>query len=200
MEITATPKQGSRIEAHLLLVRGWQNRFRLQAKAPVVGQVALGQGAYPWIASSAGTVFRAKAGTKPQNPLALADPANLLKLRVAAGAVAGMSLAPDMLEQVLVVRSEKSEGGPLTIHLAAKDKRNAALRLVMHSDGIRPDRVEFEVADLCGVAAFRAWQRNAPAPDALFDPPAGLPQREVNADDLHKIFSAMFNFAMESIE
>ena len=35
---------------------------------------------------------------------------------------------------------------------------------------------------------------------ALFEPPGGLPSREVDSQDLRRMFSALFNFAMEYAE
>ena len=35
---------------------------------------------------------------------------------------------------------------------------------------------------------------------ALFDPPAGVPIREVDRDAVYRIYSSIFNFAMELVE
>ena len=51
-----------------------------------------------------------------------------------------------------------------------------------------------------GTVTFRGWQVNTVAHDAMFDPPAGLPEKEVDRQDLYRMFSAMFNFAVESAQ
>ena len=64
-------------------------------------------------------------------------------------------------------------------------------------DGVRG---RSDVDGVRGKVTFRAWQANTIAQDALFEPPSGLARRDVDRADIHRIFSAMFNFAMELTE
>ena len=47
------------------------------------------------------------------------------------------------------------------------------------------------------VSPWRTTQVS-PALEAVFDPPSGMAEQEVEAAALQRVFSAMFNFAMES--
>ncbi len=200
LRFTATLKDGKPIEGRLEVVRGAGNRFRLEAEAPIVGQVALGQGSYPWIAAGRKMVFRGAAGREPGDPLAFVNAKNLVKLRVVAGAVAGVSLAPDMLDQVVTVADDTRAGGPEAVRITLKDKRQGSVRLVKKADGRTPASLDFDIDGVRGSIVFRAWQINTLAPEALFDPPAGLPEKVVDATELDRIFSAAVNFAVESVE
>jgi isopenicillin-N N-acyltransferase like protein len=51
-----------------------------------------------------------------------------------------------------------------------------------------------------GRLQVHAWQTNAPAADAMFEPPEGKTCRKVDQLDLYRMFSAMLNFAAERTE
>jgi hypothetical protein len=74
------------------------------------------------------------------------------------------------------------------------------VQLVFRDDGRTPDRASFDVAGVSGTLQFRVWQINMAAQESLFEPPADLPRREVDQTELRRVFSAMFNFAMECTE
>jgi len=189
-------------EGRLLLIRGWQGRFKLQCKLPVVGEVALGQGSYPWMVSAKKTVFKGMKGAPPTpgDPLAFVDPEHLLRIRMIAGAAAGAALAPDVLEPLVAVAEEPAADGRRTIRLTLKGRNRGTLTLALQSDARTPSMLTFEFPGARGKIAFRGWQRNTPAHEAAFDPPPGLPAQEVEAGALVRMFSAMFNFAMENAE
>jgi len=72
--------------------------------------------------------------------------------------------------------------------------------LTMREDGTTPQRLLFDVPGAAGQVEFRQWQVNTVAPEAMFDPPSGLAEREVDATELQRVFSALWNFAMENVE
>jgi dienelactone hydrolase len=206
-ELTAsvTPRgkgQGQRsFEGRLLMVRGTQGRFKLQCKLPMVGDVALGQGKYPWMAS-AKNLFKGVRNLKgaPGDPLAFADPRGMMRLRMVSGAVAGAMVAPEILDSLVAVAEDKAPDGKRTVHLTLKGKNRGELQLTLREDGTTPQRLLFDVPGAAGQVEFRQWQINTVAPEAMFDPPSELAEREVDATELQRVFSALWNFAMENVE
>ncbi len=200
LDVTVTPKGDKTYEGHLLLVRGDQNRFKLQCTLPKFGEVAIGQGSDPWMASMQTTLFRGSLGgpATSTNPLQFADAKHLTRLRMLGGLAAGLALAPDMLEQLVVLREEASIDGQRRIRLDLKKRGEGTLRFTLAKDQKTPVEITFDVSDIRGSVAVRGWQANTVAHAALFAPPADLTGKDVNREDLYRIFSALFNFAMEN--
>jgi hypothetical protein len=190
------------LEVQLRFIHGRKGTFKLEGNLPLVGEAALGQGSYPWMASGGRMVFKGvgKANDHPANPLAFAEPANLLKLQMAAGVMAGIAIAPHVLNQWLAVTDDTPPDGPPAIRVVLNEEGSGSLRLVLSDDRNTPQQVTFDVAGVKGTLTFRGWQTNTVAHPSMFDPPPGLPAKEVDAADLYRMFSAMFNFAVESAQ
>ena len=198
------------VEAQLRLICGAGGKFKLEAKAPVVGEVAIGQGAYPWLAAK-DAVFK---GTKKNNdsspalvqgtaakandPLAFADPRYLTRLKVLAGGVAGAALAPDILDPLAVI-TEEPAGNDVAIRIQPK-KGEGTVTVRFRDDRKTPVAIDFHVRDVQGMILFRVWQIDTVGAGDLFDPPARGREQEVDPIELHRVFSAMFNFAMENLQ
>ena len=94
------------IEARLRYVRGPQGKFLLQGKLPEVGEVAMGQGRYPWLLAGGKTVLAGRKNpAADRNPLRFVDPQDLTKLRVVAGLVGSVVMVPEMLQQWVTLES-----------------------------------------------------------------------------------------------
>ena len=200
--LSATPEGDDPFDVRARFVRGDQGRFKLDCDLPFVGQAAMGQDSFPWMVSAEKTLFQGTGGSAdgPGNPLAFAAAENVLKLQMAAGAAVGVSVAPHVLGQWIEVTDDTPAQGPPAIRVVVKEDNLGSLRLVLKEDGRTPDRATFDVAGVRGTVTFRGWQTNTVAHDALFDPPAGIPAKEVDREDLYRMFSAMFNFAVESAQ
>lgn len=200
--IAVTPKGEKTFEGRLLLIRGAQYRFKLQCKLPTIGEIAVGQGSYPWMASLNDTVFRGTKGATaaPGDPLAFAASEHLMKVRMLGGLVAGLGLAPDLLEQVATLHDEVSPEGHPVIRIDLKKEAQGTVRLVLQADQKTPAQITFDVENVQGTISVRGWQPNTVAHDAMFDPPAGLNPMDIQQADLYRIFSALFNFALEAME
>ena len=202
LEATVTDKAGKTYYGRVRFMRGPGHRFSLRLEAPIIGKASLGQGDYPWIAS-AKTVFRGVNGEvgAAQDPLAYADPKYTAKVRMLAGGVAAVSLAPSILEQAVRVEDDTQGDGPPAIRITPKGKKRDSVRLVLDRERKTPQTVTFDVDGVKGKITFVGWQTNAVAQQqALFEPPADLARKDVDRADIHRIFSAMFNFVMELTE
>ena len=199
LKVTVMPNGQKPIEAELQIIRGWGYRFKLACDLPKVGQAVLGQGAMPWMLAADKRAFvgTAEPGTEATDPLAGADPAHLLKLRVVSGAAAALSLSPDVLLRWADIEDATTDGGPKTIRLVLKKKASGEVRLVFHEDGKTPASATFEIGDTQGTVIFRGWAIDSVAHRTMFQPPPDVPQQTVDTEELHRMFSAMFNFAME---
>ncbi|MGQ9576860.1 MAG: alpha/beta hydrolase family protein [Thermoguttaceae bacterium] len=202
LNVAVRPASAEPYEGRVLVIRGTQGRFKLHCRLPGIGDLAIGQGAYPWMASARKTLFRGVAGgqTGPRDPLAFAEPAHLLRIRVLAGALAGALLAPDILEPLASVREEPAAEGRRAIRVDLKQGSRIGLGLLLKEDGKTPEQLSFEAPGVKGSVRFTGWQINTVAHEAMFDPPAGLKPQDVPAVQLRRIFSAMFNFAMEKTQ
>jgi hypothetical protein len=70
--------------------------------------------------------------------------------------------------------------------------------LTFQKDGRTPSEASLAVAvAVVGTLRFHQWQLNAPAADALFEPPEGLDREEVDPAEIARIFSAMLDFAVD---
>ena len=205
LSVTVTLPGQKPYDGHLLLIRGASGRFKLQTHLPVVGDVAIGQGKFPWMVSADKRLFKGVQGLKspPGDPLAFADPEAMTRIRVASGAVAGAMLAPEILDSMVTIADERTDTPKRTIRLALRDRRGlgaATARLVLKADGKTPESLNFSSPAATGNIQFLRWQTKTLAPEALFEPPVGMTEQEVEAVSLHRVFSAMFNFAVEAVQ
>ena len=126
------------------------------------------------------------------------------------GIVGALALAPEVLNQWIAVEEQKAAtggrapceaaSGNRVLRITGKEKLVGSVQLVFRDDGRTPDRASFDVAGVSGTLQFHGWQINMAAQESLFEPPADLPRREVDQADLHRVFSDMFNLAMERTE
>ena len=202
LQVAVTPEGEETIEGRLRYIRGTQGKFSIQCHAPIVGDVALGQGRYPWLVSGGKSVFKGTGNPSSQlgSPLAFVKDEHLVKIRVVAGAAAGLTLVPELLEQVAAVADDTPAEGPRTLRIDLKGKLHGSLRLVLKDDGKTPEVIRFDVEGVAGTVTFHGWQVDTLAHPSMFDPPQGLAEREVDRADLVRIFSAMFNFALENAQ
>lgn len=200
-DFSLSARGGKPREGHVRLVRGFQRRFRLEFRMAGVGEAAIGQEKFPWMVSGGKVLFKGVVGGDEKiDPLAFVEPRHLDRLRMVAGAAGALVLAPDVLEQVATITGEVPEKGPRTIHIAVKEKKlKGTGELVLDDDGSTPKSARFDASDLRATVTFHAWQVDTVGADALFDPPSGLEEKDVGREDLARMFSALLNFAMESV-
>jgi dienelactone hydrolase len=215
VDVSVATNDGKPLAGRLRLLRGSAQRFRLELKTDKFGEAALGQGSFPWMiaVSRSGhaptpvggkTLFKGvlPAGPTVGDPFAFVEPRNRDRLRMVAGAAAAIALAPDVLDQVAEVRDSSPPGKlrTLTIVPKHKGKELGVIRLALDADGKSPKSAGFDLSGLRGTVAIHAWQFDAPAYDALFEPPAGLSVQEVSQEDLQRMISGLLNFTLENVQ
>jgi dienelactone hydrolase len=202
LNLSAFAATGRPFVAHLRLVRGAQGRFALRGRLPELGDVVLGQGRFPWLVAGGKTLV---AGTKNPvantNALTYVEPRHLQERRMLDGVGGALGMAPEMLGQWITVSNDNPAGGH-AIRVAAQDARKIPgdIHLAFQEDGRTPASATFSVAGLAGKVRFHGWQTDTVAPEALFEPPAGLKRVEVEQADVCRIFAALLNFGAEYIE
>ena len=201
LAVSATERGGKSHNGELRIVRGSAGRFSLQCSVPRIGAAALGQGEYPWMAAPGNAVFRGVLNPlETRDPLVFFDPAELVKVRVVAGLLAMVSVAPQAFEQWLAVTEEQVAGGGRSLHIKVNDKPDSSLSLRMKPDGRTPEQLDFSIDGTRGTVTFRQWQTGTLGHDALFEAPRDGAQKDVEQADVYRIFAALFGFAMEKLE
>jgi dienelactone hydrolase len=213
--VSVATNDGKPVTGRLRLLRGSAQRFRLDLKTDKFGEAAFGQGSFPWMIAGGrsgrdGTPVGGKtllkgvlqAGPQPGDPFAFVETRNRDRLRMAAGAAAAMALAPDVLNQVAEIRDASPPGQlrTLTIVPKRKGKELGHVRLELDTDGKSPKSAAFDVSGVRGTVIIHAWQFDAPAHDAMFEPPAGLSEKPVSQEDVQRMMSGLLNFAVENVQ
>jgi len=202
LELSITPRGKDTIRGRIRCVHGSGGRFRLECRVPGKLVAEMGQGRFPWMAGAEKRVFvgRVDPEFQPGDPLKFARAEHRVNLRMAAGAAAGAALAPDILTRWVTAADQPPDEGRRVIRLSSKQDADDAVVLTLAEDGRTPARATFDLDGTRGTVVFHGWRRDAVAHPALFDPPAELPAQEVDPADLYRVFSAMFNFAMEKMQ
>jgi dienelactone hydrolase len=199
LELSAAGQDERPIGGRICFAHGAEGRFSLQCRLPEIGELAVGQGRCPWMVANRNSVL---AGTK--NPVAglralsYVDPRHQLKLRLAAGAIGAIALAPTVLEQWLRVGDDAAAAGGRAVRIGSEDQHAfpANARLSFANDGRTPTEANFDVLGIRGKLVFHAWRPNASSVESSFDPPADLPREDVDQAGLCRAIALMVNAAI----
>ena len=192
---------GKEIAGSMRYLRGSGERFRLEVNLLKWKHIILGNGAYPWMGLTDKTFF---AGTENPHlggsPLEGVDPSALLKAKIILGAISGMAMVPDMLEQY----AEFTEEGADAIHINVKKTKgnlpiNATIRF--QPEGITPQAIEIDAPGFAsGTVTLKQWAVSTVAPEELFAVPTGVKIMAVNQQDVFGMFAGTVNFLLEAIQ
>ncbi|MCE5302792.1 MAG: C45 family autoproteolytic acyltransferase/hydrolase [Planctomycetaceae bacterium] len=203
LAVTIPNAGGKSRTVRVRIVRGDGSRFAVKCDVPGLGHLAIGQNHRPWMVARDHVFCSDQEPVSRADPWRFVDPQHWIRLRVAAGLVGGLVAAPDLLKQWIDCRQEQpsDDAGPV-LGITAKDAGRfpGQIRIAMARDGETPTRAEVSVAGVEAKVRVHEWQVNAAADDAMFEPPERLPHHEVDSADLHHMFSAMANFAVERLE
>ncbi len=185
----------------LRFLRGARQRFMLQCHVPDVAVVALGQGAYPWMSALSDTTFLGKAApAQDRDPLRFAGRSELTRVRLAAGLLTSVALAPRAFDEWLQVRQEAAADGRCRLLLqSTHDRLKGAAEMLLAADGRTPESLIVRADGRTVRVALRQWRTNVAAPETTFAEPATPNVVNVAADDVHRCFGALFDFAVERL-
>lgn len=201
IEVAGDAKAQNPLETRVRLVRGTDDKFMLKCRLPMIGDITMGQGQFPWmITGGKGVLKGVKNPAKERNPLCFADARHLARLRIFSGLLGGLSLVPDAIANVATLEDEKSADGGPALRITPTKKVTGTLLVSFGDDGQTPKQAEFDVAGTAGKAIVHRWQVNAAAEDAVFNPPGDLPAVEVDQADLYRAFATMFDLAMQRVD
>ena len=164
----------------------------------MLGDVALGQGAFPWMV---GITKRVTAGvekpSKNRNPLSLADPRKVDALRAMAGLSATLEMIRlDTLHYWIDIQDAPASDGLPALRIAVNEKYPGTILLYFQKDGKTPAKAVFDMAGATGQITIRRWEINAIAEEAFFSPPADLPVTRVEQADVYRAFATLLDLAM----
>jgi hypothetical protein len=198
MDVTADLKGQKPMQNHLRLVRGSAGRFTLTCRLPVVGEVTMGQKDFPWMVTAGNSVLMGvKNRVENRDPLSLADPRHLARLRVLAGLVETLDLVPEVLDQWVAVEEAKASDGTPAVRVAAREKVSAKFLVSFQPDGKTPKEALFDVSGATGKAIVRDWRLDAATEETAFHPPANLPVKEMDQADLYRMFATLLGLLMQ---
>jgi len=206
-----TPQKSKKITGSLQFIRGSSHtgpdneRFRLEGQVPLLKNVMMGNGEYPWLGSVKDIVF---AGTdEPDNnksPLKFADPGLLLKLKVIAGAVSGMAMVPDMLKQYADFTDISNPENGIAIEFTLTKLKNLNtinIKVFFKEDGITPNLIIISQPEKFNAEiTVNQLSVNATVPDEVFSAPTGVKVKSVNQNDIYRMFAAIVNFLQETLK
>ena len=122
------------------------------------------------------------------------------------GLISTLALAPEILDQWATVDALPGKGKGQVIRVTRPTPTSGhppgssdVLRLFLSEDAA-PERLEVEAQGVRGTLKFHAWQTEAIAQDALYQPPQGLPVKEVPPADLLRMWAAAIDFGYENIK
>ncbi len=190
LEVALTLRDGRPLNGRLSLVRGAGGRFRLQGNVPPIGEVALGQDDLPWAMVGGAALLRGQGDTPVKGPLSQVRAANLVKLRVLAGGVAAVSLAPDALEPALLLSEAEPEEGRRVLRVALR-RPAGTVRLRLGEDGATPESLAVDSPLAKGTLKILRWQTDTAAPEGVFAPPAGVLSLDAKPEAVHRLFASL---------
>jgi hypothetical protein len=206
LEAVGGAKGKSPTKIQLRFVHGAQGKFAFKCKLPMIGEAWIGQGSAPWMVAGGKTVLLgAKSPTSNHSPLRFADPQHFSKLQMVKVLVATIVQAPDMLKNFLTVEDAKNAQGGHDLRFSTKKASEGEILVSFQDDGRTPSGAvvnlpTLQKAGIEGKITIHGWHVNELAKEAWFAPPADLPTREVEQADLYRVFSAIFDLAMERTE
>lgn len=201
IEVPGNAEAKNPLETRVRYVRGTADKFTLKCRIPMIGDITMGQGEFPWmITGGKGLLKGVKNPVEDRNPLCFADARHVARLRIFGGVLGSLALVPDAICHWATLEDEKAADGCAALRITPTQRIQGTLLVSFGDDGQTPKEAEFDVAGTAGKAVVHRWQVNAVAEDAVFNPPSDLPAVEVDQADLYRAFATMFDLAMQRVD
>jgi dienelactone hydrolase len=188
------------IETRLHMVRGSDNKFLLQCKLPVVGEITAGQNTFPWMVTASKTVMKGvKNPCKERNPLQFVGTRYLTDWRNLIGLIGCLDLVPETLDRWAGIEAKKpkSPEDPEGICISVREKFPCTATVSYQKDRKTPTEIRFEGSGVNLKIVISDWKLDADADASTFDAPKDLKAVEMQQADLYRMFSSMFSLAMQ---
>jgi len=136
-----------------------------------------------------------------EDPLRFAEPRYRDQVRMAAGILAAVALAPQLLERqgVTLKQNQLADGIELVIQLPPSLERGEIKVFFPGEDSV-PRRCHLAFPGWEAELNILTWEIDKPIAPQSFLPPQGASVKEVSCYEIHRIFGALFNFAMANLE
>lgn len=201
LEVVGNPQSPSPLETRVRFVRGSGDKFAMKCRVPLLGDISLGQGEFPWMVTvGKGLVKGVKNPTEDRNPLRFAEARHLSRLRIFGGVLGSLALVPDAIGHWVTLDEEKMVDGASALRITPTRQVAGTVLVSFDEDGRTPKQADFDVEGAVGKAIVHRWQVNAVADDAVFNPPANVSGVEVEQADVYRAFAAMFDLLMRQVD
>jgi dienelactone hydrolase len=196
VDFSARTGETQPLAGRLRFCRDAAARFSLSAKLPVAGEMTFGQNAHPWIVSN-GTVLTGteKPAPKLKNPEDFLPARNRLQLRSLAGVLRASAATPEVLLRFMSVEGDVLPDGRPGIVIRGNEPFNARLEMIFRPDDRTLDELRLKANAFEGSVRFIEMKINAAARGEPFDPPADLPVKHVEQQEVYRMFQSLISVA-----
>ncbi len=136
-----------------------------------------------------------------EDPLRFAEPRYRDQVRMVAGILAAVALVPQLLERqgVTLKQNQVADGIELLIKLPPSLERGE-IKIFFPAGESVPRRCRLAFPGWEAELNILTWEIDKPIAPQSFLPPEGTSVKEVSCYEIHRIFGALFNFAMANLE
>jgi hypothetical protein len=183
-------------EGRVQIRRTSDKRFTIAYKLPLLGEMSLGQGDYPWIVSN-GTVLAGSEngeGTAKDLQDFIAS-WQLVRIRSLAGLLKAASATPEVLLRFMDIAGISPNDGRSGIVLAGKPPIAAKVKMFFERDERTLSEMNIEAESFQATLRFLNLRIDAPTKPEDFDPPTGLPVKKVERKEVYQKFESLSAFA-----
>ena len=136
-----------------------------------------------------------------EDPLRFAQPRYRDQVRMVAGILAAVALAPQLLERqgVTLKQNQLADGIELLVQLPPSLERGE-IKIFFPAEDSVPRRCHLALAGWEAELNILTWEIDKPIAPQSFLPPEGASVKEVSCYEIHRVFGALFNFGMANLE
>jgi dienelactone hydrolase len=186
------PKDRSPLEGEFRLARDSQKHFALSCDLPLIGELSLGQGKYPWITS--GNVVLAgteKPSRTLRDPQELVGKRPLQFVRMWAGLFQTLAQNPEVFMRYIDNIAVSERDGERSLHVLGKGNIFREVTMMFGKSSRTPSIIEIQADAFSGRIQILDWRTDADAQPELFEPPRNVPARKVAERDIYQMFDAL---------
>ncbi|NMA44176.1 MAG: hypothetical protein GX946_12480 [Oligosphaeraceae bacterium] len=190
----------NKFNAEMRLSKGGEGHYKIFADIPKLGRGQIGQDEFPWLAGANDSLLIGSQNAIPgHNCSTFISPELLMKYQMVLGILATGALAPEMLKQVAEWTVVREAGNKTGIAVSINHAQFKGRLYLLFTQNGQPESGHFHIKNIMLSFNFSDWRLNAPTPATFFSPPENLQSQAVNQQDVFRIFAAIFERLLESI-